>query len=187
MPPSPGMDRRGWPCLPLSQLPRSPGLRLSDEECRLGMASGASKPLAGASCSPSSSAGELASWQKDRQLRWSRAGRRAPVPRILVAEPCRVAARGCEQSRCLGWIRLQPMARTCSVPSDPVLLSAQTCSVPSDPVCSLPDLSVGCNHTGPSLCPSPAGIRAQTKPSTRPQHVPKGPWPQGLLPQTCRR
>lgn len=61
------------------------------------MASSASNPLAGASCSPSGSAGELASWQKDTQLRWSRAGRRAP--QILEAEPGGMAGRGCEQSR----------------------------------------------------------------------------------------
>lgn len=53
---------------------------------------------------------------------------------------------------------------------------ARTCSVPSDPVCSLPDPSMRCNraNTRVSLCSALAGIRARTEPSIRPAGCPQG-------------
>lgn len=58
---------------------------------------------------------------------------------------------------------------------------AGTCSAPSEPVCSLPDPGARCS-TANTRVPVPR----QSLPSDLPG-VPKGPWPQGLLPQTGRR
>ena len=64
-------------------LPGSPGLRLSDEDLRLLLASSGPKPCPAAA---SGTGGDSGCWQEDTQLPCSRDGRRAPAPRILVVK-----------------------------------------------------------------------------------------------------
>lgn len=84
----------------------SPGLRLSDEDCRLASSSPEAHPTA-----TSGAGGDVGQWQGDTWLCCSREGRRAPALQIQAVEMRGVAAKGW---KCTGCSSGLSCCRSCS-------------------------------------------------------------------------